>query len=363
MQTLSKWVRLVLAFLITAILNMSPAPISRAANFTVPAGDVAGLIAAIDAANDEDTHPGTDTIVLTRGLYRLSAPDPHGGPNGLTGLPSITSDIIIQGNGAIIARDPNARQPFRIFHVAAQGKLEIEKLTVRNGLAGSLDPFSAQRGGGIAVFGGQLVIKDSTISNNAAGSGGGIDNIFGSVTIINSTVSGNQGGLGGGIHSSTHNSSAMELKLINSTVAFNQAGFGGGIYNFAGTVEVVNTIIAHNRAEFSGGDCAGNALISLGHNLDGDGACELNASGDIPSSDPLLCPLKYFGGPTQTHALLPNSPAIGAGDPLDCPSADQRGIPRPGNAACTIGAYEFDVPRCAVHIDPSYSYRSSKMGR
>jgi hypothetical protein len=48
--------------------------------------------------------------------------------------------------------------------------------------------------------------------------------------------------------------------------------------------------------------------------------------------DPLLGRLDDNGGPTKTHALLPGSPAIDAGDPAtmiggSVPSSDQRGAP------------------------------------
>jgi len=55
----------------------------------------------------------------------------------------------------------------------------------------------------------------------------------------------------------------------------------------------------------------------------------------------LLGPLQDNGGDTLTHALLPSSPAIDAGDADNCPATDQRGIPRPQGAGCDIGAYEF----------------------
>jgi hypothetical protein len=53
--------------------------------------------------------------------------------------------------------------------------------------------------------------------------------------------------------------------------------------------------------------------------------------------------LRNNGGPTQTIAVLPGSPAIGAGsDTIPCvtvPTTDQRGVPRPSNSI-DIGAFQ-----------------------
>jgi len=51
------------------------------------------------------------------------------------------------------------------------------------------------------------------------------------------------------------------------------------------------------------------------------------ATGDQINTDPMLGPLQDNGGPTFTHALLPGSPAIDAGDPsfTPPPDFDQRG--------------------------------------
>lgn len=69
----------------------------------------------------------------------------------------------------------------------------------------------------------------------------------------------------------------------------------------------------------------------------------------------MLGPLADNGGPTQTHALLPGSPAIDYGDNSYCddnPGAnnlDQRGVIRPVDgdgvpgAVCDTGAFELAV--------------------
>ena len=85
------------------------------------------------------------------------------------------------------------------------------------------------------------------------------------------------------------------------------------------------TIVAANAVE----NCSG-SVDSLGYNLADDETCALGAPGDLVVADAMLGPLTDNGGPTETHALLPGSPAIDATGP-DCPppSTDQRGVARP----------------------------------
>ena len=133
------------------------------------------------------------------------------------------------------------------------------------------------------------------------------------------------------------------MTIVNSTISGNDAGSGGGGIQNSGTLSLTNTIIANNP----GGDCYG-SVTSLGYNLDNDGTCSLNATGDKSNVDPKLGPLQDNGGPTFTHALLPGSPAIDAGNPaapgsggLACSANDQRGVARPQGTRCDIGAFEF----------------------
>ncbi len=201
---------------------------------------------------------------------------------------------------------------------------------------------------------GSLTVTSSTVDNNTAGDyGGGIVN-FGGLSVITSTISANTAGLDGG---GTFNRGG--LNLSNSTISHNTAnGEGGGIANrcrskiFCGTeLELVNTIVVGNAAP-TGSDCSlGDraSRTSLGHNITGEvTGCGLEAApGDLVEADPQLGPLQGNGGPTFTHALLSDSPAIDAGDNASCPETDQRDAARPvdgngdGLAACDIGAYEF----------------------
>jgi uncharacterized repeat protein (TIGR01451 family) len=79
---------------------------------TVADGDPGGLITAIQSANNETCNPGTDTIYLaTDGEYIFDTIYKE-----LNALPQITSDIIIEGNNAILTRDLLADDMrFRLF--------------------------------------------------------------------------------------------------------------------------------------------------------------------------------------------------------------------------------------------------------
>lgn len=134
------------------------------------------------------------------------------------------------------------------------------------------------------------------------------------------------------------------LTLTNVTLSGNSVfGYGGGVYN-GGTLMVGNTVLANSVA---GGDCVNDgSIIPSGVNWVEDGSCTI--SGAL-TGDPLLGPLANNGGPTQTMALLAGSPAINAGDNTICAAPpvnglDQRGVKRPQELICDIGAFEWVNP-------------------
>jgi len=204
-------------------------------------------------------------------------------------------------------------------------------------------------GGGIASYYWGVTIVNSTISGNSAGDAGGGISSYTGVQIFNSTLSGNSAGsAGGGILTSGG-------RISNSTLSGNSAVSGGGIYNVAGqygaTLETGNTIF--NRGA-SGENIVNNdgTVTSHGYNVcNDDGGGYLNGPGDQINTDPLLGPLQDNGGPTLTHALLPGSPAIDAGDPnfTPPPSRDQRGpcFYRVFGRRIDVGSVETQPgPRC-----------------
>jgi hypothetical protein len=246
------------------------------------------------------------------------------------------------------------------------GSMQIASTTVSDNFVGRV--FSQQTSLGGAIYnGGTLDISNSTITGNAAtgtlqsgGIGGSIFN-DGTLAIGNTTISGNLAGgtgafpgVGGGIANGRGN-----VVIRNSTINGNAAdgpsgsGFGGNVFIAEGTLEIGNTILNTDSDAniFNFGNQG--AIISGGYNLSNDnGAGYLTAAGDQINTDPRLGPLQNNGGPTFTHALLGDSPAINAGNPnFDLNNFqppliyDQRGprFDRVKNGRSDIGAFEVQT--------------------
>src|SRR5215213_2729920 len=198
------------------------------------------------------------------------------------------------------------------------------------------------------ISGAKLTLNNLTVANGRAdNAGGGILNL-GTLEVNSSTISGNRAGTyNGGIG----NASAGTLTVNNSTISGNSANNNGGGIGNGSTATLNNTIVANNE----GGNCAGLPVTDDGGNLEWPG----NDCGFALSADPLLGPLADNGGPTQTHALQPDSPAIDAAVECPPPATDQRGVSRPQGAACDIGAFEFvpppdtEAPKTTIALDPT----------
>src|SRR6266478_920823 len=92
---------------------------------------------------------------------------------------------------------------------------------------------------------------------------------------------------------------------------------GGGILNFdALTMVLGNTILNAGTQGENIVNLGTGIVTSFGYNMSSDpGGGSLYAVGDRINTNPQLNFLADNGGPTFTHALLPGSPAIDAGDP------------------------------------------------
>ena len=213
------------------------------------------------------------------------------------------------------------------------------------------------------------MLTDCTVSgNSASGStvpnypsqGGGVYTGYSgtTTTLTNCTVSGNStGGYGGGLYNIYTNAT-----LTNCTVSGNSALAGGGLFDGRGTTteNLGNTIVAGNTASTASPDVDG-TVASQGNNLIGatdgsSGWVSSDLTGTVAAPlDAVLAPLGNYGGPTQTMALLPGSPAIDAGNNSLIPSGvtrDQRGYTRIYHFAVDIGAFELLPPPLSIAVSP-----------
>ncbi len=201
-------------------------------------------------------------------------------------------------------------------------------------------------GGGIVFRGGTgHRILNSTISGNQGGHCGGIQLNVGTLAIANSTIANNStnelfAGGGGGLCIF-----GGDLSLRNVTITGNRAFQGGGIEQTGGTLDIGNSILAGNiAAGFNPPEVlkSGGTFTSVGNNLVGDSTDDAFNTNtpvsyhptDLLETPPLLGPLQINGGTTPTMALSAGSPAINAGDnskaidPFDNSplTTDQRGF-------------------------------------
>ena len=353
-------------------MTASVANFATAANFKLTNIELPSLV--VDTVLDEADHADGRTSLHEAIAYAASLPgaqtitfDPADfgtTPQSITlskGALTLndTATITISGPGAELLT-VNGNQASGVFEIEG-GSAAISGLTVTGG--------QADRGGGLVNQGGTLALTGVTIRGNTAfDQGGGLDTQFnGTTTLTDCTISGNSAGLAGGGLADLYNGAAT---LTDCTVSDNDVPTGGGLAGLSGAltlaactvsgnsasqqsgglyvspgaiVALTDTIVAGNAA----GDIRGALATGSANNLVGDGSgltgisdgSQGNQVGTAETPiNPLLAPLGNYGGPTQTMALLPGSPAIGGGTTVVAAATDERGEQR--TDPVDIGAFQ-----------------------
>ncbi len=230
---------------------------------------------------------------------------------------------------------------------------------------------------------GQMVIRDSTFSNNNAslggfGLGGGALYIDAPTVVVNTTFMDNTAADNGGAIFVENNGDA-HLDISFSTILQNNAnnnrsggGNGGGLFVAGGSADVVvkGSLFAENYqypdtpTGSTANDCSASAgLASADYNYlatttDCTGIFTQTHDNTTSGSHSLFftVSLENNGGPVQTARLWTSNtrdivPEVDctdiAGNPL---TTDARGLSRPQNGLCDIGAFESDqtIPTVAI---------------
>jgi uncharacterized repeat protein (TIGR01451 family) len=350
-----------LAFAFTAGLWIHSTPLHAATIVVDALSDNAGfgceLRGAVTAINNQVDDPN---------FYCINVGGPYGTDDHIQFHPLLAGGVIPLDSEIAITRsvtiDPpprpvtvDARENGRAFNIGSVPlsiTVSISGLNVTGG--------NAANGAGLQVTSGDtLNLSGSAVYNNSASNLGGGFNIDGStLNLDNVTVSANVVAVdGGGIW--VANSSTVNLN--NVTIALNHAeNQGGGIATdlSSAIVNLTNSILDGNssfgifNAFVPIPDClAGNvgsivANFSLVSDISNCGLVGNNIIFNVPAD---LGPLQNNGGLTLTHALLPSSlardsanPVTPNGTPPACETTDQRGVTRPQQGQCDMGAFELD---------------------
>jgi probable HAF family extracellular repeat protein/predicted outer membrane repeat protein len=300
---------------------------SQHAFVTIPAIIVpCSASALIDAINTANSTEEVDTLELSAGCtYTLTSAASNTSLNGPNGLPIVTSEITIIGNGATITRDSSA-PAFRIFQVGDGGGLMLENVTVSGGAAVSgsatvngggavlvgssdggigfltvtsttfFDNHTDLQGGAILSLDSLVRVIESTFADNSAASGGAISYWERGGDITNSTFSGNHAAWNGGAIYGVN----TRVTVMSSTFSDNSANnSGGGIYN-ASDLSITNSTFSGNSAD-TGGGIFNDGRYSYILNSTFSGNSAITTGGAISS---------YYGA-TLYNTIVANSPSGG----------------------------------------------------
>ena len=339
-----------------------------AATITVTNGNNTGtgsLRNAISSAASGDVivFSGVTTVTLTSGELLVDKNLTINGGSGVT---------ITRGSGS-----------FRIFHISNNATVSMSNLTVSNGTN------SVSGGAYQNDLGCSLTLTACVLTGNSSGGQGGSIENDANLTMINCTITNSTApGLGGAIVAfgpgtntftgctfsnitSNQGLGAVETRGSDADISLTNCTFSGntnsalllasnstvntitnctftnngtGLSAATTGITLKNCIIADNNADIA----TGNVSSSSSYNLIGTGGSGGLINGvnnnQVGVVNPGLLALANNGGPTQTHALSPCSPAVNTGTNSGAPSTDQRGSTRPyNNGISDIGAYELQL--------------------
>jgi hypothetical protein len=300
------------------------------------------------------------------GSKRPTDPDEGGATFNLT-----LTDVIVDGNNA----QGDGGGIYTAAAMTATSTIVRNNTAATNGggvynegnttiVASTISGNTAEGGGGVFLTGSNTVnIAGATLTANRAVGGGAISGRAGvTINVVNSTLSGN---IGSDVGAGFYSNGKAQLNFV--TIAKNLAGAdspdaGSGINLFpasstTNSVTLKNVLLADNKKGWLDGmdaaaiaallsaNCGvtggGLTVTSSGGNLSSDASCNawLTAATDKKSVDPKISALADNGGPTQTHALAADSPALSAGAADAAVTVDQRGQPR--ESPPDIGAFEL----------------------
>jgi len=350
-----------------------------------PSPTPTGLVGTYTVTNLNDSGAGS----LRQAFISAGSGSTINFQSGLTGTITLTTGEIVY-TGSVNLVGPGARlitisgnNTSRIFsfkNASTSNVVNVSGLTLANGFniyggvamninggSANLDGLQILNNGsgpgtGAAFYNADaaVVLKNSTVAGNVSTNRGAIQNQGGastSLTIINSTFVNNTatGGLGGAIRNFN------SLTIINSTFINNTAS-DAQISNSGGTVTIQNSVFSAGAQN----DFNATTVNSLDYNvINKVGSTTFTGTttnNQLNTNPNIQTVLANNGGPTDT--LSPNAGSVVI-DKIPAASncntgnavlaTDQRGVARPVNTLCDIGAIEVNsaLPSATATSTPS----------
>ncbi len=236
---------------------------------TINVDGACSLSEAISAANTDlpvgtcGAGSGSDTIqvinpdtnITINTIFQSST-----GP-GDVGLPIINSNVTIEGNGLTLSAN-NSTDNFRLLEVTYGGDLTLRDTTVSN----ANDGYGI--GSGLFSFGGRVTLENTTFASNngAVMLAYSLGNVITDTTIRHNYL--NAGPFAVGL-----TAYVAEVDISNSSIVDNQVQFGGGAplaanrgvgITSAGGASFVQSTITLNQTTISGNNAIYGAAITIG---------------------------------------------------------------------------------------------------
>lgn len=217
--------------------------------------------------------PGPYTLTFTNSLTATI---------GVTGLPNIVSDIVLDGNGEKIVRSFAPDTPnFRILFVEITGTLQLRNVTLQNGYSAGVDMNGS--GGGVFNMGQLSLYNTIVVSNTALGTGGGgIMNYWDGASSITPTLVLETSEITENAGSAIYSTDGSVL--INSSTIYNNNGVGfqseGGMVQISLSTLTSNGILNGNGGGVKAVDTDLTVVdTTVSENASSDGAGGLAVNG------------------------------------------------------------------------------------
>jgi predicted outer membrane repeat protein len=342
-----------------------------AATLTVTNGNDSGsgsLRNQIAAATSGDVivFSGVTTITLTGGFLNVNKNLTINGGSGVTITRNNAADrlITIDNNATVSINNvtfSNGDNDYGGALYVGPGSVTLTSCIFQNN--------HADQQGGAIYAGGAITMTNCTVKNNSCPNGPSAAHLAGPTAIFTGcTFNGNTNT---GTYAILVQSPSQNFSMTNCTVTgnttfamgyYNQSGSGSitnctfsdneyAIWNYLGNLVLKNCLFSGHTNDLMGIGASASSSYNIFSTSNANGLTDGVNNNQLNVSNIQLQALASNGGPTQTQALAPCSPAVNSGTSTGAPTTDQRGSSRVSTV--DIGAFEYQSTPPVISVSSS----------